>query len=108
MRVIADPDPGRGDRSDRGRHPSLVHILDRSFDRPGKRRRLQERAHLVDELRRGDVMVSIDAVSRHLDLLRADGIAEIGDLEKLIERSRPADQPWSRACHQYLSDRHRL
>ena len=42
LRVVADPDAGRGDRGDGGRDASLVHVLERALDSPGQRRRLQQ------------------------------------------------------------------
>ncbi len=62
LRVVADPDAGRGDRGDRGRDAGLVHVGERLLRRPGDRRRLQQRAHLVDVLGRSDVMMHVDAV----------------------------------------------
>ena len=62
LRVVADPDAGRGDRGDRGRDAGLVHVGERLLRRPVDGRRLQQRAHLVDVFRRRDVMMDVDAV----------------------------------------------
>src|SRR5262249_42727655 len=39
-----------------------VHVLERLLDGPGERRGLQQRAHLLDEFRRRNVMVGVDAM----------------------------------------------
>ena len=62
LRVVADPDAGRGDRGDRGGDAGLVHVGERLLRRPGDGRRLQQRAHLLDVFRRRDVMMDVDAM----------------------------------------------
>ena len=62
LRVIADPDTGRGDRRDGRGDAGAVHVLNRFLDRPGEGWRLQQRTHLVDEFWRCDVMMGVDAM----------------------------------------------
>src|SRR5262249_47925466 len=46
----------------RGCDAGAVHVLERLLDRPSEGRRLQQRAHLVDELRWRDMMMGVDAM----------------------------------------------
>ena len=60
--VIADPHARRRHRRDGGGDGGAVHVLERALRRPVERRRLQARAHLLDEERGDDVVMDIDAV----------------------------------------------